>query len=57
MLMGGAEEMHPELDAEDGLRSVYMPFAFGKHEYGPHCNDCSSDDEEDPEEAEAWLLY
>jgi hypothetical protein len=57
VLMGGAEQTHPELDAEDELRSVYMPVAFGKQEYGPNCDDSSSDDDEDPEEAEAWWLY
>jgi hypothetical protein len=57
VLMGGAEQAFPELDAEDKLRVAYMPFAFGKHEHGPNCNDSSSDDEEDPEEAEAWWLY
>lgn len=56
VLMGGAEQTHPELDAKDELRSAYMPFAFGKQEYGPNCNDSSSE-EGDPEEAEAWWLY
>jgi hypothetical protein len=53
VLMGGAEQMHPELDAGDELRLAYMPFAFGKQEYGPNCNDSSSDDD-NSEEEEEW---
>jgi hypothetical protein len=52
VLLGGEEQVFPELDAEDELRSAYMPFAFGKHEYGPNCNDSTS--EEDSEEADEW---
>lgn len=52
VLTGGAEQTHPQLDAEDELRSAYMPFAFGKHEYGPHCDDSSSDD--DSGEEDGW---